>query len=57
MKTSGSVGPKPPADRAWFYEYAGAGARRIFAVAWNDRTDAFEGEPVATGMIDILPGA
>ena len=56
VNTSGSVGPNPPGARAFFYEYAGAGARRLFALASDGRTNAYEGEPVATGMIEILPG-
>jgi hypothetical protein len=50
-------GPRVPNERAWLYEYAGAGARRLFAVAWEGQTAAFAGEPIATSLLDILPGA
>lgn len=45
-----------PLERAWLYEYAGIGARRILAIAGRGRTDAFEGESVPIAMLDILPG-
>ena len=49
--------PRPPGDRAWFYDYAGAGRRRLFAIAWGDRSNGFLGESVDAGMFDILPGS
>ena len=53
---TGQVGSIPTADRAWVCEYAGAGARRILALGWGERTDTFAGEPIARHMLEILPG-
>lgn len=54
---TGQVGTLPVTDRAWVWEYAGAGAQRILAVGWGDRMEALVGEPVAATLLEVLPGA
>jgi hypothetical protein len=56
VRLAGAVGDGRGGDRAWFYDYAGPGTRRLLAVAWSARTDTLVGEAVASQMIDILPG-
>jgi hypothetical protein len=53
---AGALGNVPPAERAWLYDYAGAGARRLLALAWGERTDAFAGAAVPASALDLLPG-
>ena len=54
-----SPGSPPPvenaSERAWLYDYAGAGAQRILALSWNEHTEAFVGEPVPRTMLQVLP--
>lgn len=54
---AGQLGGLPIVDRAWVWEYAGAGAQRILAIGWGDRVEAFAGEPIAAHLLEVLPGA
>jgi hypothetical protein len=48
-------GGGPPEERASLYAYAGAGARRLLALGFPERVEAFAGELVAEAALDLLP--
>lgn len=52
---SGALGALPEVERAWVWEYAGAGTLRLLALGWGDRLDAFAGSAVARSLIEVLP--
>jgi hypothetical protein len=56
VRRTGVVGDGRLGERAWLYDYAGAGSRRLLALAWSERTDAFAGERVPAAALDLLPG-
>ncbi len=57
VRLAGTLGAGRDGDRAWFYDYAGAGGKRLLAVAWSERTDAFLGESIGPNLLELLPGA
>jgi hypothetical protein len=57
VRLVGTLGAGRAGDRAWLYDYAGLGPKRILALAWKERTDTFLGESVGASMLEILPGA
>jgi hypothetical protein len=51
----GQLGARKHSDRVRLFEYAGPGPARLLLVDWGDRVEAFAGERVLAGALEILP--
>jgi hypothetical protein len=54
--SSPSASTERPPERVRVYEYADAGTARVLALAWSDRVDAYRGEKLPPGALELLPG-